>query len=334
MKQKPICLLALFSIVLTGCSKHQSFNKLIAEFTKDKSDVCVAVGSIKNNVKHSIFYGENAQILEYIEKKPHFEIGSVSKTITGYLVARAILENKVSLDSKISSVLGDGFSYDPTIKELCTHSSAYGKYLPEHHLGESAGTVNPLYGVTSSILISDMKSFVLEEKDKNRVEYSNFGMAVLGVVLEKLYNQSYYSLAMNLFKEFGMNETGINYTYGFRGAWKWAENDVYIAAGGFSSTIDDVLIYAQTVLRQDVDFIRLATTPILQYTKVNQIGMGWIIENNDQVFWHSGAVNQYNCSIRTNIKTGTSVVVLCNYPAEEPVDAYDLAVSYMEEIEG
>lgn len=319
--------------LLFGCAKHQPFNELIKEFTKDKNDVCVAVGSIKNNEKYSVFYGENAQILEHFDVEPHFEIGSVSKTITGYLVARAILENKITLNSRISSILGSGFSYDPSIKELCTHSSAYGKYLPEHHLGDSKGIVNPLYGVTSSVLIDDMKSFLCEQKDKYKVEYSNFGMAVLGVVLEKLYNQSYYSLAMNLFKEFGMNNTGINYTVGFRGAWEWTEEDVFIAAGGFSSTLSDILIYAQTVLRQDVDFIHLATTPILQYTKVNQVGMGWIIENNNDVFWHSGAVNQYNCSIRTNIKTGTSVVVLCNYPAEEPVDAYDLAVSYMEEIE-
>ena len=333
MKSKFIYFLSLFSIAVSGCSRHQPFSELIAEYTKDKNDVCVAVGSIKNNEKYLVFYGENAQILEYFESEPHFEIGSVSKTITGYLVARAVLQNKITLDSKISSILGDGFTYDPSIKELCTHTSAYGKYLPEHHLGDAKGIVNPLYGVTSSILIDDMKSFSCEQKSKYEPNYSNFGMAVLGVVLEKLYNQTYYSLALQLFKELGMNNTGINYTLGFRSSWEWQEEDVYIAAGGFSSTLSDILIYAQSVLRQDVDYIHLATTPILQYTRVNKVGMGWVIENNNNVFWHSGSIAQYNCSIRTNIKTGTSVVVLCNYPAEEVVDAYDLAVSYMEEIE-
>ena len=68
--------------------------------------------------------------------KPIYEVGSVSKTITGYLVAKAVLEQKIKLEDDIRIYLEGNYSnleYNGTpitIRNLITHTSGLPTFLP------------------------------------------------------------------------------------------------------------------------------------------------------------------------------------------------------------
>ena len=62
--------------------------------------------------------------------------------------------------------------------------------------------------------------------------YSNFGYAVLGLVLETVYAQDYTGLLNDYVqKELGMTATKISERDGDLGNyWDWQENDAYLSA--------------------------------------------------------------------------------------------------------
>ncbi|UAM97541.1 beta-lactamase family protein [Polaribacter litorisediminis] len=95
----------LFSIVFfeNTFSQENNFNDIILKviqknglrFLKNKNINSVSVGVYKDNQFYTEHFGE---IVKGKGNSPNnetiYEIGSVSKTITGYLVANAILEGK------------------------------------------------------------------------------------------------------------------------------------------------------------------------------------------------------------------------------------------------
>ena len=78
-------------------------------------------------------------------EKRIFEIGSISKVFTGLLLTQAVVEKKVTLDTPISTLLGDLVFKDPrvgkiTLRQLACHTSG----LPRLPANLEEGGVNQL----------------------------------------------------------------------------------------------------------------------------------------------------------------------------------------------
>lgn len=173
--------------------------------------------------------------------------------------------------------------------------------------------------------------------------YSNYGYAVLGLVLEVVYETDYTSL-LNDFasNELGLANTHISDQSGDLGDyWEFQAQDAYIPAGAITSDIQDMLRYAEMQLDGDEPFsachksLRTIHASSQDYQTMgiymDEIGMAWIMDNENGIVWHNGGTGYYNSYLEFDEETGTAVVILSNLPPDYRIPATVLGVKLMEE---
>ena len=281
-----------------------TFDEALKYTTKDNASAVITVGVIDNGYASYKVYGENG--IELPPQLHTYEIGSLTKTFTAALVNKAVTEGKIHMDSPIDAYLPlpAGNEY-PTVKNLLTHTSGYKVFYFEGPMIANffAGR-NDFYGVTREMVLAKVGSLGTDQKSHDFV-YSNYGYAVLGLVLEAAYGMDYTTLA----NDFAQNELGLAHTKISDGSgdlanyWDWKDRDAYLPAGAFTSNISDMLSYAQLQLGGSPLFAgcHTALEEIHASTKeyemmgirMDEIGMAWILDSENDILWHNGGTGDY-----------------------------------------
>lgn len=320
-----------------------SFREVLEYTTKDNADAVITVGIIKDGQASYTVYGENGKELS---KELHtYEIGSLTKTFTATLIAKAVREGKIDINATIDLYLDlpDGNIY-PSIKELLTHTSGCKSYYLESPAASNffKGR-NDFYDITKDMVISRVGKLNLPDKNY-KFNYSNFGYAVLGLVLESVYNQDYTSLVNEFVKnELNLANTKISNKSGDLGNyWDWNNDDAYLPAGGITSNINDMLSYAQMQLDEFEymadchKMLKKIDASTAQYKmmgiNIDEIGMAWIFDKEKGVIWHNGGTGDYNCYFGFNPETDIAVVVLSNLSPSYKVPATVLGIKALDEL--
>jgi CubicO group peptidase (beta-lactamase class C family) len=263
--------------------------------------------------------GEESEIYDY-------EIGSVSKTFVGLMIAKGESEGKLKLTDSISKYLDlSGEQYYPTIERLLTHTAGYAEYYFE---GSMIGNLfahvdNDFYGISREKLLEKVKTTILEDKDYPFV-YSNFGISVLGLVLEKIYGQDFHHL-MNDFilNELKLPNTAVAKQDGsLSGYWQWNQTDGYLPAGAIHSNIVDMASYLQCYLGGALSYIAKTYQPIKQVNannasyellniRLDSVGMTWILDEKNNVVWHNGATTNFNSYVTSALPRIEQRALLC-----------------------
>lgn len=291
----------------------------------------ISVAIIENGETTYRVYGKNG--LE--DKTYDYEIGSISKTYLGLLFAKAVSENKVSLYDQISKYLElDNTKYYPTILRLLSHSSGYAAdYLePEMIIHDfSHFTCNGYYDVSKSQILAKIKSISLENKTYDFC-YSNFGISVLGLVLESVYNDTFNNIMDKFITEdLGLSNTKTGVGSGnLNGYWEWKKDDGYIPAAGIISNIYDMADYLDFYLSDNT--YSLNATSVLrslggtydnnfnELIRIDSIGMTWFRDDFNGFNWHSGSTTNYNSYIAFNKTKQVGVVILGNLNQDDGVN--------------
>ena len=342
-------------VILAGLmlyGKHQqgkipamSFQEVLEYTTGNCGRAVITVGVIKDGQASYTVYGENGKELP---KELHtYEIGSITKTFTAALVNQAIQEGKIELNATIDQYLDlpQGLSY-PTITELLTHTSGYkGYYFESPMITNFLKGRNDFYGITKEQVLKKAGTLDMK-KESYGFTYSNYGFAVLGLVLESVYDTDYTTL-LNQFaqNDLGLLHTKISDQSGDLGRyWDWKEHDAYISAGAITSDIEDMLAYAQMQLAETPYFatchqsLKTANASPEAYQamgiRLDEIGMSWIIDNENGIIWHNGGTGDYNSYLGFDPGTGTAVVVLSNLSPLYRIPATVLGVKLMAELKG
>ena len=175
-------------------------------------------------------------------------------------------------------------------------------------------------------------------------DYSNFGYAALGLVLEAVYDENYTELLNKFVQEdLGMAGTKISERDGDLGNyWDWHKNDAYLSAGAVTSNIEDMLRYAQMQLDAGSPFIQChqslkvinASSESYQTMGIHmdEIGMAWIIDKENGIIWHNGGTGHYNSYLGFNLDTATAVVILSNLSPNERIPATVLGIKLLQEL--
>ena len=321
-----------------------TFNEALAYTTKNNPDAVITVGVIKDGQTSYKVYGENGGELP---TEPHtYEIGSLTKTFTAALINRAATEGKLDLDGTIDNYLPlpDGNEY-PTIKELLTHTSGYESYYFESPMifNFLVGR-NDFYGITKESVLNKVSTLNMD-KERYGFNYSNFGYAVLGLVLEEVYDTDYPVLVNDFVQnELGLKDTKISEKDGDLGDyWDWKYDDAYLPAGGITSNITDMIAYAQMQLDNDLYVAechkrakQINATPASYASmgvRMDGIGLSWIIDSENGIVWHNGATGDYNSYLGFDIETGTAVVVLSNLSPSYRISATILGAKLLHELD-
>jgi len=319
-----------------------SFKDCLNYTLKGNDNAVITVGIIKDGQATYTVYGKDG--VEIPQAEHTYEIGSLTKTFTAALIEKAIIEEKINLDDTIDKYLDMpvGNTY-PTIEQLLTHTSGYKAYYFElPMIGNFFGRRNDFCGITDDMLLEKLSKVSVANKIQ-KFNYSNFGYATLGLILEGVYGKDYTTL-VNVFTsdELGLENTHISDKQGdLKKYWDWNAGDAYLSAGGLTSTISDMLDYAQLQLSGEGIFASChdslavinASTNAHKTMDINmdEIGAGWIIDRDNDIIWHNGGTGDYNCYLGFSPKTETAVVILSNLAPNYRIPATVMGVKLMKQ---
>lgn len=345
-----IIILAVVVCLIVLSQKQNSiatltFEQCLAYTTKDTPEAKIGVVVIQDGTSTIQYYGNNAQMIPYDSYE--FEIGSLTKTFTAALIQRAASEGALQLSDPINRFLKlPKQDYYPSIERLLTHQSGYKSYYLERPMIRnffSGG--NSFYGVSRSMLLNRIGKIHLQDRDYP-FQYSNFGISVLGLVLEELYQTRYADLV----NTFVSQELGMQHTYISDGSsslsdeWSWAQDDAYIPAGALISTADDMALYARALLKGTTNSLSKASTPLAtihattkQYEKLgirmDAIASCWMVDEQHHFLWHNGGTTEYSSYLAFDPERQIAVVILTNLSPNYRIPATVLGAKLMLELQ-
>ena len=198
-----------------------------------------------------------------------FEIGSITKVFTAFLLADMVERGEVALDDPVRKYLPTSVSVpsrrgrEISLVDLATHTSG----LPLDSVEvDPDGDNSPYAGYAPSNLYTFLGSYRLGRDPGSRWEYSNVGMGLLGHALALRAAVSYEDLLRRrIFEPLGMTNTTITFDDEQRARRATGPNakllsvppwsgGVNAPAGGVNSTASDMLKFAAAVMDSQSPF--------------------------------------------------------------------------------
>lgn len=271
-----------------------------------------------------------------------FQIGSVSKALTGLLLASLAEDSAVAVDpnSPANSHLATDvrlpdFQGQPiTLAQLASHYAS----LPEMPTNLTGPPTSPAAGYTRTQLADYLSTLTLSSAPGSAYRYSNLGYGVLAVALVDSAAAVSYAALLNarLTGPLGMNDTGLNeagfvsqlgnrLAQGYRVAGGnlvevgLSDMGALEGAGEVISTGDDLrkLLRAWTGLDAFpvAGAVERALTPVAAGAAGNQIGYGMdIVTLADGTVQHekAGVVAGYTCYVAFRRAPAVGVAICSN----------------------
>ena len=259
-----------------------------------------------------------------------FEIGSISKTFTGLILAQMVVQGKARLDEPVRLLLPPGVGGKPARREislldLATHHSG----LPR--MPDNIETGNPC-GV-GDYHPDDLYAYVrkrgLEKPPGASFRYSNLGMGLVGQALANLSGTTYPDLLREqITSPLGLRDTVVSLSREQRERFSQGLDaqhhpvhecslDALAGAGGIRSTAGDMLTYLEANLHPD-RFPTLRSALVESHLLRRdaplgmQIALAWVYRPDDGVYWHSGGTPGFTSEAFFSPKTDSAALVLTN----------------------
>lgn len=265
-----------------------------------------------------------------------FEIGSITKVFTGLLLAQAVLENKVRLDTSLGEILGKELPWaDPrvpriTLRQLATHGSGLPR-LPAN-LEESSNLENPYARFDRQKLESALATVKLTATPPAPYDYSNFGFGLLGDLLSYRYGKPWDQLiAEKITLPLGMQDTCMVPTTSQasrlappfnqdKPEHSWTFQSL-AGAGALRSTAADLFLFGQALLNPESSPLCAAIKLLIQpQTTEGDVGLGIQISKIDGrlSYAHGGGTGGYRTLFQVTPSLNRVQVILINNAALEP----------------
>jgi len=286
------------------------------------------------------------QVFTYGAVKPDsiFEIGSVTKTFTGLLLAQMVEQGKVQLDEPVGELLPPHTVTKPegpevTLLDLALHQSGLPS-LPDNF--KPADITNPFADYDATKLYAYLKLHGLAKPAGAHYLYSNLGYGLLGFALASRAGIAYPQLLhAEITGPLRLNDTVIALSAGQQRrfltgyaspghpAHPW-DLDALAGAGALRSTAEDMLTYLQANLHPDRLSPAAAATPggktlgaaIVQSQQLRDEAkpgmweaLAWGYKAKDGNYFHDGGTGGFTSCALFNPKRDYGVVVLMNVEA-------------------
>lgn len=309
---------------------------LIKRVSEDKPEMSITVGVYKKGVEEYHLFQNEGQEVPYKQYK--YEIGSITKTFTSYILGKAVIEGKVSLEDRIDKFILNlpPRKIYPTLRSLATHTSGYlGDTLEFEERFKKNITENEYNKITHEEMIRTIKSIELQEKNYPAA-YSNIGIGILGYCLSQVYGKSIDSLIEEYLVDLGLNNTSIvnksnidhlisGYENGKAlGNLIWDKESIIGAAGFLYSTAEDMMKYAQSQFDSNNKVVELCHMKHAEYARGQglplDIGLCWILIPDFNISFHSGGTRCFTSTLCIDIKREVATVILSNCYIENIVN--------------
>jgi len=264
-------------------------------------------------------------------------IGSIGKSFTAVAICQLAQAGKLSYDDTVEKYIPELAPLSKgqmTIRNLLNHTSGLGNFFEAPGYMENKDKITKVREMLPYITYEPLKF-----KPGERFSYSNSGYIVLGLIVEAVSGQDYYTYVNeNIFKPAGMTSTGFyaktdnipNLAIGFMGENREDNTDelplMGSPAGGAYSTTGDMLRFVNalkdgTLLYNAFD--ELINKAISPNSNNYGFGMSRFPVGKGLVVGHNGGFPGVSAHYETYLDTGYTVVVLSNFDdaALEVIDA-------------
>lgn len=269
-----------------------------------------------------------------------FNLGSMNKMFTAVAIMQLVQEGRLHLDDRLNTFIDDSWlpleiSRKIQIQHLLSHTSGLGSYF--NHTYESSAKDSFRHLEDYKVLIKDD---TLQFEPGTAYAYSNTGMFLLGLVIEKVSGEDYFDYirthiyqpaSMNNSDSFDLDQPTPNLATGYyvnpdSGAG-WTNNNMLLPAkgcpaGGGYSTVEDLykFVLALTgnkLLQKPFTDQLLVAHPELG---ASDYGFGFQIsgDDNNRIVGHSGGFEGISANLDIYLDKGYVAIVLSNYSGGAP----------------
>ncbi len=297
----------------------------------------IVVGVIRNGQRRVYAYGKARPDSSY-------QIGSISKTFTGLLLAQMVEQGKVSLDEPVRDLIPSGIVQKPagkevTLLDLATHRSGFPPMPDNVDVNHKP---NPGAGYNAEHLYHFVTRQGVARPPNPPFIYSNAGFSLLGEALANRAGTTYPELLKReITGPLGMPDTVValsaeqrqrlipaySVRHEPRDAWQL---DALAPAGGINSTAADLLNFLDAQLKAATPAIRLSHQLRNDMAPGTRIALAWAHNDKDGIYWHNGALSAYTSHAFFNPKEQYAAVVLSNQ-AISLLTFSDLAATYVKQ---
>ncbi len=295
---------------------------------------------------HNYYSSAGAPNQTEITNTSLFEIASLSKVFLGTLFAKAVLENKVSLEDDIRIYLEGDYSnleFDGvpiSLSNLLTHTLGFER--PEGIKNLYKKMANGYYDnrhidYDMFSLLEELQTVSLTHKPGTYYSYSNVGPELAAYILEKVYNIPYKEQLYSFLVSIGMNHTYLNdfekhrnsLVLGYENKNTIAsldKNPLLGASGGMISTLPDLLQFMKFQLESANPIVKEATR--ILYEDDDDTVMGYLWENmgigkeEGFYYWKTGDSNGIKSGMIVCPDSNYGAIILMNTQADEAIDSY------------
>jgi CubicO group peptidase (beta-lactamase class C family) len=267
-----------------------------------------------------------------------FNIASVGKMFTAVAVTQLVEQGMLSFDDPIRKYvsaewLSPEISEKIQIKHLLAHTSGIGDYFRDAYAQCKVPFFRDLADY-KSLIVDDTLNF----EPGTRFSYSNTGMLLLGVVIENVTNDKYFShLKRNLFEPAGMINTdgfdkdspvknrATGYTKVYQNGEVGWNNHQFTRimrgspSGGIYSTVQDLLKFDIALRSNKLLSERYMDILLKGRPELNASFHGYGFFNSGGIAGrevsHKGDGQGMNCHFKMFLDSGYTYVILSNYSA-------------------
>lgn len=259
-----------------------------------------------------------------------FEIGSISKVFTALLLADAVRSGKLGLDDTLAQRLPVTFD-DPavgaiTLRQLATHASCLPR-LPDNMRQPNAADPYAEYG--DEQLFEFLAHAKLGGKPPCEPAYSNLGVGVLGVVLERAHGKPWATLVQErITGPLGMTDTvqvlSEEQTARFALPWSGASRAqpwtfrAMSGAGALRSTLGDMSRFADALLAGTAGPLGESWTMLAGSESAPGLVFARHVESGAVIHSHDGGTGGFRSVLRVQPGSGAAILLLASNAEAAP----------------
>ncbi|GIQ57168.1 hypothetical protein Flavo103_03040 [Flavobacterium collinsii] len=287
-----------------------------------------------------------------------YEIGSLSKTFTGTLAAKAAIDKKLNIEDEVQKYLPEDYpnlkyqNQPILIKHLLSHTSGFPNMLPfeaneilqDFTNHDTPGKINGVYkNYDQEDFLKNLHKVKIDTIPGYKYSYSSAGTELIAFILEKVYNTKFEELLKDyVSKNISMQHTKI--TLSDKETKKLAvgyhsDNSVITtpmpklpwgASGNIKSTIPDMMKYVAFQLKNN-KIVAKSHQKIVKFDNEFSIGYFWNIATDDKklgtFFLHHGGVPRSQCYIYIIPKYDLGAFIITNQSGENTAKIMEYALT-------
>ncbi len=296
---------------------EKQIDAAVQGLSRDPRSVGFSVGVYYQKQFYVFHYGTTKHGKSVLPtQKTRYEIGSITKTMTGTLLAQAVIENKLALDDDVRTYL-DGnyanleFKGEPIrIKHLLNHRSGLPNYFPDkpaifadqnyEQIPYRLIAAQSTY--TREQFFTDLHAVKLTAAPGSQFRYSNMAADLVALILERLYHKSFAQLLNDkLFTPLAMPNSELQtkqvehpqlaFGYNEKATLMPRNTSIIGADGCIRTTTDDLLRYLRHHLDERDPAIALSHTATHGALPHYAVGLNWQMKTDwrgVRQLWQSG----------------------------------------------